>query len=56
MAPTRQHRAQAAPEARPRRPGPLPISAIPDQDPEVLNRLYGDVATRFAEATGLKVT
>ncbi|GAA1442808.1 putative selenate ABC transporter substrate-binding protein [Mycobacterium cookii] len=36
--------------------GPLPISAIPDQDPEVLNRLYGDVAARFAEATGLEVT
>lgn len=36
--------------------GPLPISAIPDQDPEVLNRLYGDVAARFAEATGMDVT
>ena len=36
--------------------GPLSISAIPDQDPEVLNRLYGDVAVRFAEATGLDVT
>jgi phosphonate transport system substrate-binding protein len=36
--------------------GPLPISAIPDQDPEVLNRLYGDVAARFTEATGLDVT
>ncbi len=36
--------------------GPLPISAIPDQDPEVLNRLYGDVAARFADATGLDVT
>lgn len=36
--------------------GPLPISAIPDQDPEVLNRLYGDVAARFAKATGLEVT
>ncbi|WP_323792648.1 putative selenate ABC transporter substrate-binding protein [Nocardioides sp.] len=36
--------------------GPLPISAIPDQDPEALNRLYGDVAARFAEATGLEVT
>lgn len=41
----------AAPSA-----GPLPISAIPDQDPELLNRLYGDVAARFAEATGLEVT
>ncbi len=36
--------------------GPLSMSAIPDQDPEVLNRLYGDVAARFAEATGLEVT
>ncbi len=36
--------------------GPLPISAIPDQDPELLNRLYGDVAARFAEATGIDVT
>ena len=36
--------------------GALPISAIPDQDPELLNRLYGDVAARFAEATGLDVT
>ncbi|HXH79286.1 putative selenate ABC transporter substrate-binding protein [Nocardioides sp.] len=36
--------------------GPLRISAIPDQDPEVLNRLYGDVAARFAEATGMEVT
>ncbi len=33
----------------------LGISAIPDQDPELLNRLYPDVAKRFAEATGLKV-
>ncbi len=36
--------------------GPLSISAIPDQDPEILNRLYGDVAARFADATGLEVT
>jgi len=36
--------------------GPLGISAIPDQDPELLNRLYPDVATRFAEATGLEVS
>ncbi|MGA8845583.1 MAG: putative selenate ABC transporter substrate-binding protein [Nocardioides sp.] len=36
--------------------GPLLISAIPDQDPELLNRLYGDVAARFADATGLEVT
>ncbi|MGB3187328.1 MAG: putative selenate ABC transporter substrate-binding protein [Ornithinimicrobium sp.] len=35
--------------------GPLTISAIPDQDPELLNRLYPDVAARFAEATGLEV-
>ncbi|WP_148612950.1 putative selenate ABC transporter substrate-binding protein [Nocardioides rubriscoriae] len=35
---------------------PLPISAIPDQDPEVLNRLYDDVAARFAEVTGLDVS
>ena len=36
--------------------GPLRISAIPDQDPELLNRLYGDVAARFAEATGREVS
>lgn len=35
--------------------GPLGISAIPDQDPELLNRLYPDVAARFADATGLEV-
>jgi phosphonate transport system substrate-binding protein len=35
--------------------GPMSISAIPDQDPELLNRLYPDVAARFAEATGLEV-
>jgi len=33
----------------------LGISAIPDQDPELLNRLYPAVADRFAEATGLEV-
>lgn len=33
----------------------LGISAIPDQDPELLNRLYPDLAARFAEATGLEV-
>ena len=33
----------------------LGISAIPDQDPELLNRLYPAVAERFADATGLKV-
>ena len=33
----------------------LNISAIPDQDQEKLNRLYGAVADRFAAATGLQV-
>ena len=33
----------------------LGISAIPDQDPELLNRLYPAVADRFATATGAKV-
>lgn len=33
----------------------LGISAIPDQDPELLNRLYPLVADRIAEATGLEV-
>jgi phosphonate transport system substrate-binding protein len=33
----------------------LNISAIPDQDQEKLNRLYGALAERFAEATGLDV-
>ncbi len=35
--------------------GTLAISAIPDQDPELLNRLYPAVAERFADATGVKV-
>ncbi len=35
--------------------GPLSISAIPDQDPELLNRLYPAVATRFSEAVGVDV-
>jgi phosphonate transport system substrate-binding protein len=35
--------------------GPLRISAIPDQDPELLNRLYRTVAERFASATGRDV-
>ena len=35
--------------------GPLPISAIPNVT-QALNRLYGDVAARFADATGLDVT
>lgn len=30
----------------------LAISAIPDQDPELLNRLYPAVAERFSDATG----
>lgn len=34
----------------------LRISAIPDQDPELLNRLYPMVAKRFAGATGLEVS
>ena len=34
----------------------LGISAIPDQDPELLNRLYPRMAERFAEATGLEVS
>ncbi|MHC0430959.1 putative selenate ABC transporter substrate-binding protein [Streptomyces sp. O3] len=34
---------------------PLGITAIPDQDPELLNRLYPAVAERFADATGLDV-
>ena len=33
----------------------LGISAIPDQDPELLNRLYGTVADCVAAATGLEV-
>ena len=36
-------------------PGTLGISAIPDQDPELLNRLYPAVADRFAQATGQDV-
>ena len=35
--------------------GPLVISAIPDQDPEKLNRLYPALATLLADATGLVV-
>lgn len=34
---------------------PFVISAIPDQDPELLNRLYPALADRFAETTGLEV-
>lgn len=36
------------------RPSVLNISAIPDQDQEKLNRLYGAVADRLAAATGLE--
>jgi phosphonate transport system substrate-binding protein len=38
------------------RGGSLSIGAIPDQDPEVLQRLYGTVAGSMSEATGLTVT
>jgi phosphonate transport system substrate-binding protein len=33
------------------KPGALTISAIPDQDPELLNRLYPALATRLASVT-----
>lgn len=36
--------------------GPLVISAIPDQDPAKLNRLYPLLATRVSAVTGLQVT
>ncbi len=36
--------------------GPLVISAIPDQDPAKLNRLYPLLATRISAVTGLQVT
>jgi phosphonate transport system substrate-binding protein len=36
-------------------PGSLMISAIPDQDPEKLNRLYPKLAGLLADATGLDV-
>ncbi|MEO5710484.1 MAG: putative selenate ABC transporter substrate-binding protein [Nocardioidaceae bacterium] len=35
--------------------GPLGISAIPDQDPELLNRLYPALAEGMSNATDLKV-
>lgn len=42
--------------AKPATPvGPMGISAIPDQDPAKLARLYSLVAERFASATGLHV-
>ncbi len=34
---------------------PLRISAIPDQDPELLGRLYGDVATYLGDTLGVEV-
>lgn len=50
--------AEPAPAADPGAPagGKLVISAIPDQDPEKLNRLYPALATRLAEVTGLEVS
>ncbi len=36
--------------------GPMGLSAIPDQDPELLNRLYPALATRFSEAIDHEVT
>ncbi len=36
--------------------GQLTVGAIPDQDPEVLQRLYGALADSMAEATGLDVS
>jgi phosphonate transport system substrate-binding protein len=36
--------------------GSLTVGAIPDQDPEVLQRLYGTVAASMTTATGLTVT
>ncbi len=41
--------------ATPAAAGPLGISAIPDQDPELLNRLYPALAGRFSDETGLEV-
>ena len=38
------------------KPGALMISAIPDQDPEKLNRLYPMVAKLFSDTTRLEVT
>lgn len=35
--------------------GPLSISAVPDEDPDLPAQLYPDVAARFAEATGIEV-
>ncbi|MGY1683775.1 putative selenate ABC transporter substrate-binding protein [Geodermatophilus sp. SYSU D01176] len=36
-------------------PGPLRVGAIPDQDPEVLQRLYGTVADAMSTALDLEV-
>ncbi|MGR6963046.1 putative selenate ABC transporter substrate-binding protein [Geodermatophilus sp. URMC 61] len=36
-------------------PGPLRVGAIPDQDPEVLQRLYGTVADAISAALDLEV-
>jgi phosphonate transport system substrate-binding protein len=36
--------------------GPLRIGAIPDQDPEVLQRLYGTVAASMSDALDLEVS
>ncbi|TKJ16802.1 putative selenate ABC transporter substrate-binding protein [Blastococcus sp. CCUG 61487] len=36
--------------------GPLRIGAIPDQDPEILARLYGTVADAMSEGLGLEVS
>ncbi|MGY1828769.1 putative selenate ABC transporter substrate-binding protein [Blastococcus sp. SYSU DS0541] len=36
-------------------PGPLRVGAIPDQDPEVLQRLFGTVAGSLAAGLGLEV-
>ena len=41
--------------AAPSGPGPLRIGAIPDQDPEVLQRLHGTVADAVSAGLGLEV-
>ncbi len=45
----------ASPAATPATAGPLRIGAIPDQDPEVLQRLYGTVADSLSTALDLDV-
>lgn len=47
--------ASNAPPAKAPAAGPLSLSAIPDQDPEDLNRLYPLVAERFSTAIGSPV-